>query len=90
MARVYFSKPDPLPAALKNMRPFAPLSHAEVDHDHRMSVDEFLSPVALGAESPTCPRRSGARCWRGSATLVGDRGPLILRYRTEIYWTRLT
>jgi SAM-dependent methyltransferase len=81
---------DEWKAALQDMRRFAPLSSAEVDHDHRVTVEEFVCLVASWSWIADLPEGRRGAVLAQVRDLVGGHGALVLRYRTEIYWTRLT
>lgn len=76
-------------AALKHTRLFAPLSSAEVDHDHRVSAEEFVCLVASWSWIANLPQARRDAVLARVGDLVGGQGALTLRYRTEISWTRL-
>jgi hypothetical protein len=77
-------------AALQATRLFAPLSSAEVDHDHRVSAEEFVCLVASWSWIANLPEPQRVAVLTRVRELIGGQGPLTLRYRTEIHWTRLT
>lgn len=68
---------------------FGPWSEVEVDHVQRLGVGEFVDLVASWswiANLPDAERTAVLGKVRG---LVDAQPELSLRYRTEIYWTRL-
>lgn len=87
----------PFPAAgedrwrlgLREGRLFAPLSHTEVDHFHRVSVDEFVALVASWSWIVNLPDQERMAVLDKVRGMVGLEPELTLLYRTEIHWTRL-
>jgi SAM-dependent methyltransferase len=75
--------------ALEETRLFAPLSSAGSDHVHRISADDFIALVASWSWIANLPDDQRAAVLRRVGGLVGDQPKLTLRYRTEVYWTRL-
>ena len=68
---------------------FGPLSHAEADYHHRISADDFVGLVASWSWIANLPDQQRAGLLTRVRDLVGAHSPLMLRYRSEIYWTRL-
>jgi SAM-dependent methyltransferase len=69
---------------------FGPLSLAETDYQHRVSADDFVALVASWSWIANLPEQQRAALLTEIRAVVAGHAPLTLRYRTEIYWTRLT
>lgn len=85
----------PLPAenddwklGLREGRLFAPLSHVEVDHVHRIGVDEFVDLIASWSWIANLPDDERAALLSKVRALVAGHDQLTLPYRTEIHWAR--
>ena len=76
-------------AALRDTGLFGPLSTAVYDHGHRVSAEEFMCLVASWSWIANLPAPQRAAVLEHVRDLVGGQRTLSLRYRTEIYWTRL-
>jgi SAM-dependent methyltransferase len=68
---------------------FGPFSDVEVDHVHRVGVDEFVDLVASWSWIANLPDEERTTVLGQVRSLVGSQPELPLLYRTEIHWTRL-
>ncbi|MGZ8649079.1 MAG: class I SAM-dependent methyltransferase [Solirubrobacteraceae bacterium] len=68
---------------------FAPLSEVEVDHVHRIGIDEFVDLVASWSWIANLPDEERTAVLGQVRGLVDSQPELALLYRTEIFWTHL-
>jgi hypothetical protein len=85
----FAAEPDQWKPALRESRLFTPLSHAEVAHVHRISADDFVALVASWSWITNLPDQQRADVLAQVRALVANDPQVTLRYRTELYWTRL-
>jgi len=76
--------------ALEEDPSFGPLSHAEVEHVHRIGADDFVALVASWSWIANLPAPRRAALLQAVRELLAGQAELALAYRTEAYWTRRT
>jgi SAM-dependent methyltransferase len=67
---------------------FGPLDRSEFDHVHETGIDELTDLVASWSWIANLPDDERTALLARVRELLPGRGPIALRYRTELHWTR--
>lgn len=76
-------------SALRDCGLFGSLSSAEADHVHRLTAGDFVDLIGSFSSIANLAEPERESVLSEVRALVAPHASLTLRYRTEIYWTRL-